>query len=123
MASFTDITTKLRTELYNRGISLDEVEGMKTGKASGPNVYPTDLFIQAGDTIRSAIHRLFSMSWKESALPEMWKSADVKFLRKPGKSNYYSPISYRPISLTSSLAKIMERITFRLDAHIDGRST
>ena len=112
-------------ELYNRDITLDEVEGaisrLKKGKAPGPDMYPTDLFIQGGDNLRSAIHTLFSMSWKEGALPEMWKSADVKFLRKPGKPNYYSPSSYRPISLTSCLAKIMERIiTSRLEAHIEG---
>ena len=74
--------------------------------------------------MRSAIHRLlvFSMSWKEGVLSEMWKSADVKFLRKPGKANYYSPSSYRPFSLTSCLAKIMERIiTSRLEAHIEGK--
>ena len=129
MSDYTDIVSTMSTEgdeeLYNRDITLDEVEGaisrLKKGKAPGPDMYPTDLFIQGGDNLRSAIHTLFSMSWKEGALPEMWKSADVKFLRKPGKPNYYSPSSYRPISLTSCLAKIMERIiTSRLEAHIEG---
>ena len=43
-------------------------------------------------------------------LPEIWKSANVKFLTKPGKDSCYTGSSYRPISLTSVLGKCMERI-------------
>ena len=94
---------------------------LRSGKAPGPDTFPTDLFIQAGDTTRVAIRRLFSLSWKEGLLPDMWKTAEVKFLRKPGKPDYYSPNSYRPISLTSCLGKIMERIVMnRLEPYIEG---
>ena len=94
---------------------------LRPGKAPGPDTFPTDLFIQAGDTMRAAIHRLFSLSWKEGLLPDMWKTAEVKFLRKPGKPDYYSPNLYRPISLTSCLGKIMERIVMnRLESYIEG---
>ena len=56
---------------------------------------------------------------EEDELPEIWKSADVK----AGKSNFYSPNSKRPISLTSCVVKILERIiTDRLEAHIEGSS-
>ena len=131
MGEYSDITSELNSEqlegeeIYNRNITLEEVEGaiarLKPGKSPGPDMFPTDLFIQAGDTLRSALHRLLSMSWKEGKLPEIWKSADVKFLRKAGKTNYYSPNSYRPISLTSCVVKILERIiTDRLEAHIEG---
>ena len=65
-------------------------------------MFPTDLFIQAGDASRSVLHRLLSMSWEEGKLPEIWKSADVKFLRKAGKT-YYSPNSY--LNLNSLLVK------------------
>ena len=119
MSSYRDIIADFNVEgedkIFNRDITLEEVEGaiskLKTGKAAGPDTFPPDLFIQAGDNMRTAIHRLFSMSWDEGLLPEAWKSADVKFLRKPGKTNYYSPSSYRPISLTSCLVKIMEKNT------------
>ena len=53
---------------------------------------------------------LFQKSWQERMLPQQWKTAKVKFLRKPGKANYHNPSSYRPISLTSVLGKCMERI-------------
>ena len=45
-------------KIYTRNITLEEVEGViarsKTGKSPGPDMFPTDLFIQAGDTLRSA---------------------------------------------------------------------
>ena len=134
MESYNNILTELDSEcpegneeLYNRSITLEEAEDaisrLKPGKAPGPDMFPTDLFIQAGDVMRSALHKLFSMSWEEGLLPEMRKSADVKFLRKAGKSNYYSTNSYRPISLTSCLVKVFEKfIADRLEAHIEGNS-
>ena len=131
MGEYSDIAAELDSkqeedkEIYNRDITLEEVEGaiarLKSGKSPGPDLFTTDLFIQAGDMMRSALHKLLSMSWEEGELPEIWRSADVKFLRKAGKSNYYSPNSYRPISLTSCIVKILERIiTDRLEAHIEG---
>ena len=71
--------------------------------------------------MRAAIQRLFSLSWKEGLLPDIWKTAEVKFLWKPGKSDYYFPNSYRPISLTSCLGEIMERIVMNmLESYIEG---
>ena len=96
MGEYSDIAAELDSkqeegkEIYNRDITLEEVEGaiarLKSGKSPGPDLFTTDLFIQAGDMMRSALHKLLSMSWEEGELPEIWKSADVKFLRKAGKS-------------------------------------
>ena len=37
----------------------------------------------------------------------------VKFLKKSGKTNYSNPSSWRPISLTSHLGKVVERVIDR----------
>ena len=43
------------------------------------------------------------------------------YLRKPGKSTYYSTSSYRPISLTCIMCKLMERVILeRLVAYLEG---
>ena len=43
-----------------------------------------------------------------------------KISTKQGKTDYYSPSSYQPISLTSTLCKIMERIILtRLEAFVE----
>ena len=94
MGEYSDIAAELDSKqeedkdkgIYNRDITLEEVEGaiarLKSGKSPGPDLFTRDLFIQAGDLMRSALHKLLSMSWEEGELPEIWKSADVKFLRK-----------------------------------------
>ena len=110
---------------YNAPFTLGEVEAaiskLKKGKAPGPDSYPPEIFIYAGDYMREAILVLFSLSWSEGVLPDIWKSADIKFLRKPNKSDYYTTAAYRPISLTPCLAKLMESLILtRLQSHIEG---
>ena len=79
------------------------------------------IFQNAGENLKKAVLYIFNISWLEGQLPSTWKSANVQFLRKQGKSDYYSPSSYRPISLTSVLGKLMERIILaRLEAYIEG---
>ena len=53
---------------------------------------------------------IYSKSWQEGVIPEDWKQAEVKFLKKSGKASYHSASAYRPISLTSCLGKGLERI-------------
>ena len=45
----------------------------------------------------------------------IWDTADVIFLKKAGKKSYSIPSSYRPISITAYLGKLLEKIlAFRL---------
>ena len=111
---------------YNSHFTLGEVEAaiskLKKGKAPVPDSYPPEIFIYGGDYMREAILVLFSLSWSEGSLPDIWKSADIKFLRKPNKSDYYTTTAYRPISLTPCLAKLMEALVLtRLQSVIEGR--
>ena len=76
------------------------------------------IFIEVLSSSTQISAQNFNMSWIEGQLPSTWKSANVTFLRKQGKSDYYSPSSYRPISLTSVLGKLMEGIILaRLEAY------
>jgi len=43
-------------------------------------------------------------------VPESWRAAKVVFIPKVGKSSHCGPKDYRPISLTSFLLKILERV-------------
>lgn len=52
---------------------------------------------------------LFNKCWKKKKAPSIWKKAIVIPILKPGK-DANSPASYRPISLTSCVAKLMERL-------------
>ena len=74
---------------------------LKEGKAAGPDKIFTDLLLHANEELEKSIHKIFNHSSKTGTLPEDWRTADVKFLRKSGKSSYHSASAYRPISLTS----------------------
>lgn len=64
---------------------------------------------------------VYNKVWREGKLPNAWKEAIVIPIRKPGKEPT-KPTSYRPISLTSNLCKIMERtITDRLTYELEKR--
>ncbi|CAH2088502.1 unnamed protein product [Euphydryas editha] len=45
--------------------------------------------------------------------PKVWREVKVVFIPKPGKGDYSQPKSFRPISLTSFLLKVLERIIDR----------
>jgi len=98
----------------DREITEDEVEAslqkLENGKAPGPDNIFTDLLKKSNGPLLRAITAIFQKSFATGQLPQLWKMANVKFLQKPGKSTYYKASSYRPISLTSTLGKCLERV-------------
>lgn len=77
------------------------------------NIY-WELLKKGSEALRTAINILFNKFWNEKTVPQDWKLAKVKFLRKPGKSSYHNAGSYRPINLTSILGKCLERTVFTM---------
>lgn len=59
-----------------------------------------------------ALLDLYNYIWNEGMLPKQWKTAIVLPLAKPGKDITKSS-SYRPITLTSTLCKVMEKMIVR----------
>jgi hypothetical protein len=111
-------------DYYNKEFSMDELEGavsrLKIDSAPGPDNIFSKLLINADITVLDFLLQIFIKSWNDGYLPKQWKKANVKFLKKPGKPNYNNPSSYRPISLTSIIGKLMERIiTSRLEGFVE----
>ena len=102
---------------FNDEIMFNEVEAAidltKKGKSPGPDAFHAEFFQYGEESLKKAILYIFNLSWAQGIMPAAWKEALVKFLRKHGKTDYYSPSSYRPI-------KIMERIILtRLEAFVE----
>ena len=75
------------------------------------NIEPTKILLQ-----------LFNLSWATRTLPKAWKHAIILPIPKPNKDTS-DPSSYRPISLTSVICKLMERlVTNRLTWHLEKNS-
>ena len=64
---------------------------------------------------------LMNTSWENGILPIQCRQASVKFLKNMNKSSI--PSAYRPISLTSVVGKLMERIvTSRLETSLESNN-
>ena len=56
-----------------------------------------------------AMLNIINKSWRKAEIPSDWKEANIITFPKPGKDPT-DPASYRPISLLSCFAKVMERM-------------
>ena len=65
---------------------------------------------KGGDAVVRGIHYIIQKSWTRGVIPEAFKLDPKIMLPKPGKSEYNSARSYRPITLESTIGKVMERV-------------
>ena len=78
-------------------------------KSPGPDKLHNEMLQNLGGKGKSVVLKLFNKTWTEGTLPKAWKLATITPVLKPGKKAN-EPKSYRPISLTSCLGKLCERI-------------
>ena len=82
---------------------------LSSSTATGPDkvAYPTlKHFPRSG--MDSLLH-IFNFSWSSHSFPSIWKTSSIILIHKMGKP-LDSPASFRPISLTSCVSKLFERI-------------
>ena len=70
------------------------------------------MLLRLGSTGKDVLLKLINLSWEKGELPQIWKNAHLVPILKKGK-NPAEPKSYRPISLTSCIGKIAERMINR----------
>ena len=58
------------------------------------------------------IRNILNYTYNLGYYPKDWKQGNKVYLKKRGKDSYHDPKSYRRISLTNILGKILERIIF-----------
>ena len=97
----------------NNEITLSEIKKViKNLNCSGKsfdnhNLHPSMLQHVKQKTLK-LIHKLFNMCLLQNNW--VWDTAEVIFLKKEGKDTYSKPGSYCPISITSYIGKLLERI-------------
>ena len=88
-------------------------------KSPGPDKVTNEMLLHLGPIAKYRLLTLFNNSWKTGRVPQAWREADMTPIHKKGK-NKSKPESYRPISLTSTIGKLMERmINTRLLWHLE----
>ena len=100
-------------EYMNRDFSFFELKQVlkktKNGSSPGEDKISYSMLKQIPNSCLRIICLFFNQSWSSGNIPASFKHAIVLPILKFGKNKSDSN-SYRPISLTNSLAKIMERL-------------
>ena len=101
------------TKDLNADITTDEiVSAVKNSKTSGKSFdnhkYHPEMLKNLGPMSIQLILIIFNLCLQLKVW--IWENAEVIFLKKEGKKSYSLPGSYRPISITSYLGKLLEKI-------------
>ena len=94
LISDEDITKAIEETKLNSAPGIDGVTPMFLHKCKHQLITPLKL--------------IFNKSIKTGQIPEVWKEAIITPIFKSGKKDQAS--NYRPVSLTSQVAKLLERI-------------
>ena len=99
---------------FNREILFSELKAAvnhvgSQDKAAGIDMVSYPMIAHLPDSFLRIILTIFNELFAQDIVPQVWKEATVITLHKEGKPRH-DPTSYRPISLTSHLGKIYERI-------------
>ena len=81
---------------------------LKIDKAAGPDGILPRVLYETRYQIAPALQIIFRRSLAASRLPQEWKNAVIVPIHKNGRKDI--PCNYRPISLTSIVCKVMEKI-------------
>ncbi|KJZ68743.1 hypothetical protein HIM_11863 [Hirsutella minnesotensis 3608] len=115
-----------REEIAMPDLTLQEIEGKvmaaKPWKAPGEDGLPAIVWKKLWHVVKGRVWTLFDSSLREGVVPHQWRTAKIIPLRKPGKGDYTLAKAWRPISLLSTLGKILEavvaeRISYAVAAH------
>ena len=101
---------------------LDKVLRSLMHKAPGPDGISNLLVKHSPPEFRAVLLLLYNFSWRHGVLPDDWREAHVCPIYKGHPSLRALPKSYRPISLTSALVKVFERMLLeRLVSFLDSK--
>ncbi|XP_063829236.1 uncharacterized protein LOC135078639 [Ostrinia nubilalis] len=87
---------------------LNVLRSLDVNKASGPDGIPAIVLRNCAPELSPILTRLYRLSLETGLVPKSWKLANVQPV--PKKGSRADPTNYRPISVTSILCKIMERV-------------
>ena len=100
-------------DLFTQEFSLSELNNSlkkcKLKKAPGPDQISNEMLVHLSQTGKNILLATINCTWKTGKLPKSWKTAHVSPIPKKGKPKE-KVSSYRPISLTSCISKLAERM-------------
>ena len=86
------------------------LDNLDINKAQGPDAISGAVLKNCSETLAYPLSILFNLSYNTGYIPQEWKLANVVPVHK--KDNKNEVTNYRPISLTSLVMKVFERILY-----------
>jgi len=93
---------------FNSHIVFQILRQLGSKTSSGPDMIPSIFLKRQAAQLAFPLSELFTKSFQTGYIPEIWKLAYITPFFKKGNSS--DPANYRPILLTSTCGKVMERI-------------
>jgi hypothetical protein len=91
------------------------LRSLDTSKATGPDNISARMLKECAAEIAPSLCQLFNISLRLGRLPEDWRLSNITPLYKKG--SHSDAANYRPVSITSLVSKILEKIIYK---HITG---
>ena len=100
-------------EEMKKPLDLEEmrkaIDQMEEGKKGGTDEVETAMLTRMPEGLRRRWLEVYNESWRKGRTPGEWKKAEIIPILKAGKDPKKTD-SFRPVSLTSVLAKLLERM-------------
>ena len=110
IVSFSNITEQERPPPITITELRDAMNDMNRDSAAGEDGLTTDLVFSGFESVKEELLALYNKCIDLRYFPSSWKKARITVLKKPGKDDYTSVKSFRPISVLNVLGKIFEKI-------------
>ena len=107
--NFKDRTSELLEKIsFTPDVVLSVLKGLKSSCSSGPDGIPNIILKRCAHGLVAPLCHIFDMSLKMRRLPTTWKIACISPIHKKGPTS--CPSNYRPISLTSTCCRVIEKV-------------